>query len=36
MKEEMKFRVADARIRAGMTQQEAADGMKMTLQGYQS
>lgn len=35
MKEEMKFRVADARIRAGMTQQEAADGMGMTLQGYQ-
>lgn len=35
MKEETKFRVADARIRAGMTQQEAADGMGMTLQGYQ-
>ena len=35
MKEEMKTRVADARIRAGLTQQEAADGLGMTLQGYQ-
>lgn len=35
MKEELRYRVSEARSLAGMTQQEAADGMGMTLQGYQ-
>lgn len=31
----MNYRVAEARNNAGMTQQQAADGLEMTLQGYQ-
>lgn len=31
----MSYRVADARRRSGLTQQEAADALGVTLQGYQ-